>query len=99
MNNAKDDNKTPTVNEQMNSLFRAAYRPNGQATQGGKAAPDSPAMEAWIRDETLGARERKVASIFERFLSTHEAQKAIEAKARELAAQNKEHDNRIMQRG
>ena len=99
MNNAKDDNKTPSVNEQMNAMFRAAYRPNGQATQGGKAAADSPAMEAWIRDETLGARERKVSDIFARFLSTHEAQKAIEAKARELAAQNKEHDNRIMQRG
>ena len=93
------DTKQPTVNEQMNQLFRAAYRPNGQATQGGKAAPDNQEMENWLRDETLGARERKVASIFERFLSTHEAQKAIEAKARELAAQNKEHDNRIMQRG
>ena len=99
MNNAKDDNKTPSVNEQMNAMFRAAYRPNGQATQGGKAAPDSPAMENWLRDETLGARERKVASIFERFLSTHEAQKAIEAKARELAALDKANDDRVMQRG
>ena len=93
-----DDNKTPTVNAQMNAMFRAAYKPNGQATQGGKAAPDSPAMENWIRDETLGERERKVATIFDRFLSTHQRQQALEAKARELAAQNKEHDNRIMQR-
>ena len=98
MNNAKDDNKTPTVNAQMNAMFRAAYRPNNQATQGGKAAPDSPAMENWLRDETLGERERKVATIFDRFLSTHQRQQALEAKARELAAQNKEHDNRIMQR-
>ena len=101
MNNAKDDNKTPTVNpvnQQMNAMFRQAYRPNGQATQGGKAAADSPAMEAWIRDETLGARERKVSDIFARFLSTHEAQKAIEAKARELAALDKASDDRVMQR-
>ena len=93
------DNNQPTVNEQMNAMFRAAYRPNGQATQGGKATPESPGMEAWLRDETIGERERKVASIFDRFLSTHEAQQAIEARARELAAQDKESDDRVMQRG
>ena len=94
-----DDNKTPTVNEQMNAMFRQAYRPNGQATQGGKAAPDSPAMENWIRDETLGERERKVATIFDRFLSTHQRQQALEAKAKELAALDKANDDRTMQRG
>ena len=99
MNNAKDDNKTPTVNEQMNAMFRASYRPLGQSTQGGKAAPDSPAMENWIRDETLGERERKVASIFDRFLSTHQRQQALEAKAKELAALDKANDDRVMQRG
>ena len=99
MNNAKDDNKTPTVNQQMNAMFRAAYKPNGQATQGGKAAADSPAMENWIRDETLGERERKVATIFDRFLSTHQRQQALEAKAKELAALDKAQDDRVMQRG
>ena len=94
-----DDNKTPTVNAQMNAMFRAAYKPNGQATQGGKAAPDSPAMENWIRDETLGERERKVATIFDRFLSTHQRQQALEAKAKELAALDRANDDRIMQRG
>ena len=98
MNNAKDDNKTPTVNEQMNAMFRAAYKPNGQATQGGKAAPDSPAMENWIRDETLGERERKVATIFDRFLSTHQRQQALEERAKELAASHKAQDDRTMQR-
>lgn len=93
------NDKTPDINQQMNAMFRAAYRPNAQATQGGKAAPESPGMEQWLRDETIGERERKVASIFDRFLSTHEAQQAIEAKARELAAQNKESDDRVMQRG
>ena len=93
-----DDNKTPTVNAQMNAMFRAAYRPNNQATQGGKAAPDSPAMENWLRDETLGERERKVASIFDRFLSTHQRQQALDAKAKELAALDKAQDDRVMQR-
>ena len=92
-----DDNKTPTVNEQMNAMFRAAYKPNGQATQGGKQ-PDSPAMENWLRDETLGERERKVASIFDRFLSTHQRQQALEARAKELAALDKAQDDRTMQR-
>ena len=99
MNNAKDDDKTPTVNEQMNAMFRAAYRPNGQATQGGKATADSPAMENWLRDETLGERERKVATIFDRFLSTHQRQQALEARARELAALDAANDDRVMQRG
>ena len=99
MNNAKDDDKTPSVNEQMNAMFRAAYKPNNQATQGGKAAPDSPAMENWIRDETLGERERKVATIFDRFLSTHQRQQALEAKAKELAALDRANDDRVMQRG
>ena len=98
MNNAKDEKVTPTVNEQMNAMFRAAYKPNGQATQGGKAAPDSPAMENWLRDETLGERERKVATIFDRFLSTHQRQQALEAKAKELAASHKASDDRVMQR-
>ena len=90
--------RVPSMNEQMNAMFREMYRPTGQATQGGKAAPDSPAMENWIRDETLGARERKVANIFQRLLSTHEAQQAIEARAKELAALDKAQDDRTMQR-
>ena len=95
----KDEKVTPTVNQHMNAMFREMYRPTGQATQGGKAAPDSPAMEQWLRDETIGERERKVANIFDRFLSTHEAQQAILDRAKELAAQNKESDDRVMQRG
>ena len=92
-----NEKRVPNVNEQMNAMFREMYRPTGQATQGGKAAPDSPAMEAWIRDETLGARERKVANIFQRLLSTHEAQEALQARARELAAVDAAKDAKTQQ--